>query len=226
MLLGNAPPRTLTTLGFHDPPPPSTMDGQQEREIALGLREGKPEAWCALYDAFAPSIWQSVARWLGPRHAEIADIVQETFMAAARGARQYEHSRGSLATWLSGIARNKIALYFRREKRHEIGTDPDGAVTAARLLSWLENQQDDPPAALQAAELAGLVRATLTALPADYEALLVAKYIDGVSVDELAAAEQSTPVAVRSKLARARQAFREHFVKTTGYSSDSEERVL
>ena len=202
------------------------MDEQREREIALGLRAGKSEAWHALYDEFAPRIWESVARWLGPRHAEIADVVQETLMAAATTAQRYDASRGSLGMWLSGIARNKIALYFRKQKRHQrLDTGAEGAAAAGRLMLWLEDRKYDPGAALQAAEMAGLVRATLTALPADYETLLVAKYIDGASLQELATAEQTTPVAVSSKLARARQAFRELFVKTSAYSSDSEERV-
>ncbi len=186
------------------------MDEQREREIALGLREGKPEAWNALYDEFSPSIWRAVSRWLGPRHAEIGDIVQETFMAAAGAARRYDPARGSLAVWMSGIARNKIALYFRKQKRHtRLDAGPDGAAAAGRLLLWLEDREYDPGAALEAAELAGFVRATLTALASDYETLLVAKYVDGESVEQIAAAEQSTPVAIRSKLARARQAFRE-----------------
>jgi hypothetical protein len=33
------------------------MDDQREREIALGLREGRSEAWHALYDEFAPKVW-------------------------------------------------------------------------------------------------------------------------------------------------------------------------
>ena len=112
------------------------MDDQREREIALGLREGRPEAWHALYDEFAPKVWQAVSRWLGPRHAEIADIVQETFMAAAGAARQYDDRRGSLARWLGGIARNKIALYFRKQKRHErLDAGPDGAAAAGRLAA-------------------------------------------------------------------------------------------
>jgi RNA polymerase sigma-70 factor (ECF subfamily) len=120
-----------------------------------------------------------------------------------------------------------IALYFRKHKRHErLDAGPDGAAAAGRLLLWLEDREFDPAAALEAAELGGFVRATLTALPDDYETLLVAKYVDGESVEQIAAAEQSTPVAIRSKLARARQAFRELFLKTTSaYSSDNEERV-
>ena len=141
------------------------MDEQREREIALGLREGKPEAWNALYDEFSLSIWRAVSRWLGPRHAEIGDIVQETFMAAAGAARRYDAARGSLAVWMSGIARNKIALYFRKQKRHtRLDAGPDGAAAAGRLLLWLEDREYDRGAALEAAELAGFVRATLTAL--------------------------------------------------------------
>jgi RNA polymerase sigma-70 factor (ECF subfamily) len=199
------------------------MDEQQQREIAAGLRQGKPEAWHALYDEFAAPIWQAVARRVGPQHAEIADIVQETFIAAARGAWGYEGSRGSLWMWLSGIARNSVALHFRKQKRHE-QTGP-GSETADRLLPWLEKKESDPAAALESAELADAVRATLTALPQDYETLLVAKYIDDTSVEQLAEAQRATPVAIRSKLARARQAFRELFVRTSAYSSENEDRV-
>jgi RNA polymerase sigma-70 factor, ECF subfamily len=202
------------------------MDEPREREIALGLREGKHEAWHALYDEFARPVWQAVARRLGPRHAEIADIVQETFLAAARGARSYDSRRGSLSMWLSGIVRNSIALHFRKLKRHEPAeAGRDTAATAARLLPWLEGKQADLAAALESAELADLVRTTLTEVPRDYETLLVAKYIDEASIEQLAAAERSTPVAIRSKLARARQAFQKLFQKTSAFSSAREERV-
>jgi RNA polymerase sigma-70 factor, ECF subfamily len=203
------------------------MDEHREREIALGLQAGKPEAWHALYDQFVEPLWQSVARQMGPHHAEVADIVQETMIAAARSARQFNPSRGSLWMWLSGIARNNVALHFRKHKRRDrLKPGVNGSAMAAQLLAWLENRQDDPGAALESAELAELVRAALSELPRDYETLLVAKYIEEITVEQLAAADGSTPVAIRSKLARARQAFRETFSKTSGCSSGSEERVL
>ena len=61
------------------------------------------------------------------------------------------------------------------------------------------------------AETAQAVRHVLRGLPVDYETLLVGKYIDGLSLDELAASEGATIDAVSSKLARARRAFREAF---------------
>jgi RNA polymerase sigma-70 factor, ECF subfamily len=199
------------------------MDLQREREIIAGLRAGKPEAWHALYDEYARLIWQSVARRLGPLHAEIADVVQEVFLSAARGARGYDGSRGSLWMWLNAIARNSVALYFRNQKRH--GPAKDGSERASRLLPWLERKQADPAAALESAELADVVRATLTALPREYETLLVAKYIDEASVEQLADSERSTQTAIRSKLARARQAFRELFITTSAYSAANEDRI-
>jgi len=80
-------------------------------------------------------------------------------------------------------------------------------------MNWLEGKEPTPPAALAAVELATLVRAALTALPTDYGMLLTARYLDGDSVTLIAQRERSSEVAVRSKLARARQAFREAFGK-------------
>ena len=56
----------------------------------------------------------------------------------------------------------------------------------------------------------------LGALPQDYEILLVGKYLDGLTLDELAQAAGSTAEATSSKLARARRAFREAFQALTG----------
>jgi len=183
------------------------MDAQQERAVARGLREAKPEAWRALYEAYAERVWRAVARLMGPAASDVADVVQETFLAAARSAATYDETRGSLWFWLWGIARRHVALHYRKEERHDRLKQAE-AWLAARNGQPLSGA---PPEVLEAAELATLVRATLLELPEDYEMLLTAKYLDGVSVDEIALHERSTATAVRSKLARARQAFRELF---------------
>jgi len=183
------------------------MDDDLERQVALGLREGRPDAWRTLYDAYAERVWRAVARRMGPCAADVADVVQETFLAAARSARTYDPQRAPLWAWLWGIARLHIALHYRKTERRD---QVHSARARREVEGWLNGRPTDP---LEAAELAVLVRATLVELPADYELLLTAKYLDGESVDAIAARERCTPVAVRSKLARARQAFREAFEK-------------
>src|SRR5262249_36837855 len=140
------------------------MDEQQERGVAQGLREGKTEAWQALYEAYAERVWRAVARLLGAQAADVADVVQETMLAAARSVATFDPQRGSLWVWLCGIARRHVALHFRKQERHN-RLKQAGAWLAANhepLLRWLDGQVPSPPAALAAAELATLVRATLT----------------------------------------------------------------
>ena len=182
------------------------LDEQQERLIAQGLREGKADAWQALYDAYAERVWRGVARLLGAQSADVADVVQETMMAAARSAVGFDPARGSLWPWLWGIAHNHVALHLRKqEQRHRL-TKASAALAAS-------NGQLPLPDALVAAELAMLVRAALIDLPVDYGMLLTARYLDGETVAAIAVRERCNEVAVRSRLARARQAFRQAFAQ-------------
>jgi RNA polymerase sigma-70 factor (ECF subfamily) len=154
---------------------------------------------------------------MGPVSADVADVVQETFLAAARSAGNYDDSRGSLWMWLSGIARIQVALYYRRQKRAARLRNVDGHLAAGReaVVRWLEGHQSDPPELLAAAELSSLVRSTLAGLPAQYETVLIARYLDGVAVEQIAEAEGTSATAVRSRLARARRAFRRAFARTS-----------
>ena len=89
------------------------LDEHQERLIAQGLREGKIDAWQSLYDAYAERVWRGVARLLGP--GDVADVVQETMLAAARSAATFNPERGSLWPWLWAIAHNHVALHLRKQ---------------------------------------------------------------------------------------------------------------
>ena len=191
------------------------MDELWERRIAQGLRGGDPQAWRELYDAFAERVWRSVARLLGPRSTDVADVVQETFMAAARSASAFDEAKGSLGFWLSGIARRHLALHFRKAQRHDRQRLVAAAMASGdgRLRQWLAGVDTVAPDELEIAELAELVRATLCELPPEYERVLIAKYLDEISIEQIARDERCSEVAIRSRLARARQAFREAFGK-------------
>jgi RNA polymerase sigma-70 factor (ECF subfamily) len=186
------------------------MDQTQESRIALGLRAGQPEAWALFYDAFAERVWRATARLLGPASADIADVVQETFLAAARSARSYDPAKGSLWCWLWGIGRRQLALHLRNKHRAQQVT----VLASNGLLSrWLEGHEVMPSDTLEARELSDFVRATLGALPAEYADVLTAKYLDDFSVEQIAQEERTSETAIYSRLARARQAFRTSFSK-------------
>jgi RNA polymerase sigma-70 factor (ECF subfamily) len=193
-----------------------------DEQLARGLAAGSNAAWHLLYDAFSEAVWRCVARRVGPHAAEVADIVQETFLAAARSARTFDPARGSLWAWLSGIARRQTALHFRRKQtRPEGGCGSRSEQQVEDLPSggWGSRSEPRlPEEVLALAETAAAVRQVLSGLPVDYETLLVGKYQDGLSLDELAQAEDCTIDAVSSKLARARRAFREAYERVTRHS--------
>jgi RNA polymerase sigma-70 factor (ECF subfamily) len=106
-----------------------------------------------------------------------------------------------------------VALHYRKLQRRQRVQAASDSLSAAngQALAWLESREPPPAGLVATAEMATLVRAALADLPGDYGSLLAARYLDETSVEELANREQCSASAVRSKLARARRAFRETF---------------
>lgn len=187
--------------------------------VIRGLCDGSRDAWTSLYDRYCEDVWQYVARLLGSSAAAVADVVQETFLAAARSARSFDPARGSLGGWLTGIAHYRVHVYWRQIGRVE-RLRKLAESGAAEIRGWLDRQESSgngsPDGEWNRAELADLVRGTLAEMSADYAALLSAKYLDERSLEEIAREEGFSIDAAKSKLARARREFRakfEHFTR-------------
>jgi RNA polymerase sigma-70 factor (ECF subfamily) len=197
------------------------MDKNTEREIAQGLQRGDCQAWLQLYETYAEPVWRNISRLTGGDSTAVADIVQETFLAAARSARNFRPDRGTLWVWLWTIARRQVALYYRKQKpaivlslARQWWTSLDG-----KKSDWIDAKADMPPDILESQELAALVRLALSELPGDYQTLLLAKYVDNQPAAQIAGQMDCSEVAVRSKLARARKAFRKAFNKDNQFNA-------
>lgn len=192
------------------------MDKNIEREMAKGLQQGDCRAWSQLYEAYAESVWRNVSRLVGCDSAVVEDIVQETFLAAARSARNFEPDRGSLRGWLWTIAQRQVALYYRKQKSKTSLRQAQSwwAGLEGETSDWTDARADMPPDVLQSKELAALVRGALRQLTPEHQRLLLAKYVDNQPAGHIAEQMTCSEVAVRSKLARARKAFRKAFKRT------------
>lgn len=173
-------------------------------DVVAGLHSGSPDAWAALYDEFSVRVWRYVARLLGSDRDAVADVVQETFLAAARSAGKFDPERGNVGAWVMGIAHNQVSLHWRK--------------TTNRKTDLAEPRFDDSPGGAAAPEVKLLtddtidgVRRVLAELPSDYAACLVAKYCDGESVEQMVLRFGGSTESVRSKLARARREFRRRY---------------
>ncbi len=191
------------------------MEKITEQQIAEGLGRGCTQAWAGLYDAYAGRIWQNVARLMGSDSPGVADVVQNTFLAAGRSGRGFDPRRGCLWAWLWGIARRQVALHYRNLGRSDQLSLARRwwALMDGRGGDWITGRVDAPEEVLASRELATLVRHALAQLPGEYQTLLMGKYMDGASAQQLAGMTDSSSSAVRSKLARARRAFRKEFLQ-------------
>jgi RNA polymerase sigma-70 factor (ECF subfamily) len=175
----------------------------RERGLLAAVLAGDEAAWRTWYDESYDGLYAYVL-WRCAGLRDLADeVVQETWLTAVRRIRTFDPGRGRFAGWLRGIAANTLRNHLRRRPPHAPAAlrDGDGSTPAA-------------DAALERRESAERVARALAALPGRYEAVLRAKYLDGLSVAAIAAAWGETPKAIESLLSRARQAFRDAHVPT------------
>ena len=193
---------------------PAAAVGDAEADIVAGLRAGDRRAWLRLYDRHAPPLWRHVARLVGNDPHAADDVMQATMLAAAASAQNFDPRRGTLWMWLYGIARRQAALYLRtrrREKRAVV------AVDTAAVADWLADlEAPPPPVSLESRETADAVRAALAELADDDAFVLVAAYMEQMTMNQVAALLGKSFEATRSQAARARRHFRETFVRLAG----------
>jgi RNA polymerase sigma-70 factor (ECF subfamily) len=170
---------------------------------------GSEAAFGEFFDTYFPRLFRFAVRRLG-REDAAEDVVQSTLVAAVRALHSWR-GEAALFTWLCTLCRHEISAFVRRANRgpevRAIDDDPD---LRAQLES-LAADIDGPDRRFERRELALLVQLTLDFLPDRYGDLLEWKYVQGLTVAEIATRIESSPKAVESMLTRARQAFREGF---------------
>jgi len=138
------------------------------------------------------------------------DVVQEAMIKAMRNLAGYR-GEAALFTWLCQIGRNEISNYFQRFGRKDaqlVSLDDDPNVRAA-----LESLNLDEMDSTDRLALEQVVQLTLDYLPDKYGKALEWKYLEGLSVEEIAERIGTGVIATQSLLARARSAFRRGFAE-------------
>lgn len=132
------------------------------------------------------------------------DVSQETLLAMVRFLPTFR-SDAQLSTWLYAIARHACAR--RRRRLHGTSTSLDAL--SPRDHDALIAHRDFPDTATAAAEARGVVREAIHALSPEHRTVLILRDVRGASADESARALQISVPALKSRLHRARGAFRD-----------------
>lgn len=166
-------------------------------EIVAGLRRGDPGAFEAAVSRYERRLWAFLCRLCGRR--EVADeLLQETFLRLARGARQLREDT-VLSAWLFTVARNLARSHARWSWLDGVRL----AELAAKLLS--REEQESPLQQLAASESARRAERALAEMSTSSREVALLVWIEQMSPSEAASVLGIRPEAARQRLARARQ---------------------
>ncbi|MFE9107516.1 RNA polymerase sigma factor [Actinomadura geliboluensis] len=157
------------------------------------------------YRRHVADVTRFVARRISDPHT-VDDLTTEVFLAAIDTAERYQVGRGSPRAWLLGIARNVVAVEWRR---HAGERDKAQRAGGHRHLDGddivrLEEQID-------AERVARALHATLSALPERLRSVIELVDLDGLTLGEAAAALGIRNGTARVRLHRARNRLKAAF---------------
>jgi len=142
---------------------------------------------------------------------EVDDVVQEVFLAALRGLPRFRN-RSSLATWLTRITINECRSQQRRRRLWWLA--PSLALRALRgsaARAEATEERTDEPADHPALEREKFERVRLAVgrLPARYREVVVLRYLEQMSIEEISEVLTTRRETLQVRLHRARSLLRE-----------------
>lgn len=174
------------------------MAGTKHLERSTGDQPGLHDL-LAVLDAELGNVYAFILRRCGDR-ALAEDLTSDVIL---RAVRETKRSRSLVtAAWLTTVARNRLVDHWRSKGRED-----------RRLgLAWSNPDPDewtDDGAPLEPE----IVNQAMRRLPPDHQAVLSLRYLDDMTVPEVAAALGRSVHATESLLARARRAFRTSYLE-------------
>ena len=152
----------------------------------------------AMYDRALPQVYGYLRVRVGSE-TTAEDITAETFLAAVQAIERNAVPDLTVA-WLIGVARHKLVDHWRRQARE------------ARNLRLVPGEEAEPDGVDERFERAR-THEVLEELGPHHRAALTLRYLDGLSVPEVANHLDRTVHATEALLVRARNAFRAAYAR-------------
>lgn len=159
------------------------------------IRNGNDAAFAELYRNFHGKIFRFVWQMSGSRSAA-EDILQEVFLVVFQKLGNFDRSRGSLSSYLFGIARISVMRWLEENKEHKVPLE-DASEHAS-------NGKETPFTELSREESIAKLRKAILSLPEQYREVIVLCELQELSYSEAASVIGCALGTVRSRLHRAR----------------------
>ncbi|HEY3742583.1 MAG TPA: sigma-70 family RNA polymerase sigma factor [Bryobacteraceae bacterium] len=172
------------------------QEGPAELDLLRRISRGDQAAFTTVYRQWKSPIYRFA--WHMTASVPLAEeVMQDTFLALMDKPGRFDPAKGSLGSYLFGIARNIVSKRIRTDSSRDTSdlAHEDGEIAAGGL---------DPWAALSHQELVETVRTAVVSLPLPYREAVALCDLEELSYEAAARALDCPVGTVRSRLSRGR----------------------
>ena len=163
-----------------------------DEELLEAALRGDEAAFTALYRRRQGAVYRFVLHMSGDA-AVSEDVTQEVFIALFENGGRVDPARGTLISFLYGIARNLLLRRFEKKQPEDSNTLADELAADDEVLDELTRR-----------ETIEAVRSAVLSLPTPYREAVVLCDLENASYEDAAAALECPVGTVRSRLSRGR----------------------
>lgn len=160
---------------------------------------GDADAFALLVEGHIRHVYAFAYRLTGNAH-DAEDATQETFIKAWKHLKKFDMKR-NFKTWLLAIARN-TAIDGLRKRRPKNFSELGDTDAEERFEDALAADELLPDEIFERAELRVSIESALAELPLDQRSVIVLKYIDGLTFEEIAEVTSKPMNTVKSHYRR------------------------
>jgi RNA polymerase sigma-70 factor (ECF subfamily) len=168
--------------------------------VLARISEGDRQAFAEVVETFQRPLFGFLGR-MGLSRAVAAEVAQETFLRAWRHLGQYEPEQAQFSTWLFSIARNIALNELTRASRKRETVNEHAEANAVC-------QQSLPIDQVNREQSGERLRLALARLPLGDRTALALVYVQELSIAEIAALENTTVGALKTRLHRVKTQLR------------------
>ena len=168
-----------------------------ESSLVQAVLQKDRKATAEFIQRYSDPVYLYLSRRLAPRADLVDDMFQQVFLDAWEALPGFRGD-SSVQNWLLGIARHKVQDHYRARLRlFEISDEGPEPADSAGLSEWVESM-----------DVRRRVHAVLDELPEPYRLVLLWRYWERESAQQMARRVGKSEKAIERLLARAREQFR------------------
>jgi RNA polymerase sigma-70 factor, ECF subfamily len=169
--------------------------------------KGDQDAFGEIVEIYKNSVYQLCYRMIGNQH-EAEDLAQEAFLRAYVNIKSFNQEL-KFSTWLFRIATN-LCIDRIRKKKPDYYLDAEVSGTEGlTMYSQIPSSTPLPESQLESLELHATVQKEILKLPEKYRSVIVLKYIEELSLNEISEILDLPLGTVKTRIHRGREALRQ-----------------